>query len=77
MHRAPDGTDEVGVDGGLDALGLLRVYGVGTDASLMAGLNECLLVTQVIFRQRDEQTVGRVYTVTGDTPEDGVLLDTL
>ena len=72
----PDGTDEGGVDGWLNAPRLFRRDDVGTDAGAMAGLDKILLIVKTVFGERDEKAVGLFHTMTCHTAERHVFLDT-
>ena len=75
--RDADGADQVGVDRGFEAPGQVRVDDLSADARLAAGVNEGLLVSEVVFREGDEQAVRLFDAVRGDLPQDHVLLDAL
>ena len=70
-----DGADQVGVDGWLDAAGLGGIDRGSVDPGGQAGVDEALLVAEVVFRKRHEETVAGVDAVWGDLLEDAVLGD--
>ena len=75
--RYLDGADELRIDGGLHAPGQFGVDDFGIDACALAGFDEGFLISQVIFRQGDEQAFRFFYTVGGDLSQDPVLADAL
>ena len=74
--RHADGADQVRIDRRLQPPGQVRIDDFSADARLPAGVHEGLLVTQVIFRQGDEQAVGLFDAVRRDPAQDPVLFDT-
>ncbi len=61
--RNADGADNLRIHRRFQAAGQVRVYDFGRYARSAAGLHEGGLIAQVVFRQGDEQAVGRVYAV--------------
>ena len=70
------GPDKVGIDRRLYAACLFRRNDTGFYSCLPAGFNECRLIMDVVFGQRDEQAVRFFHTVMGYTSENHILLDT-
>ena len=66
-----------GVDGGLYTLGFLGVDYLCGDAAATTGLDQLVLIAQVVFGQRDEEAVVLFHAMAGYTTQDEVLANTL
>ena len=73
--RDANGTNQVGIHGGLDEARLLRVDNVSSDSSVFARFHKGLLVLQVVLGKGDEQAVGFLHAMAGDAPQYHVFTD--
>ena len=73
--RHLDGADEVRVHGRLHAAGQFGVDDFCADARTAAGIHEGLLVSEVVFRQGNEQAVGLVDAMGCNAAENHVLFN--